>query len=78
VTTQRQFRLRSGEVVRLDEDGRLVLVSAPSGARKHLEEMAEGQYLRAWQMRQRHRERIEARRQSLDAAPAVPPEKRPV
>lgn len=78
MTTQRQLRLGSGEIARLDEDGRLVLVSAPSGARKRLEEMAEEQYLRAQQMRLRHRERIKTRRQSLDNEPAVPPEKRPI
>ena len=78
MTEPRYFRLPSKEVVRLDEDGRAILVSSPSAARDKLREMADNQYRQAKQMRQGHRDKIEARRQSQAANPSVPPEKRPI
>ena len=78
MTEPRYFRLQAKEVVRLDEDGRAILVSSPSASRDALREMSEGQYRQAKQMRQGHRAKIDARRQSLAADPAVPPEKRPI
>ena len=78
MTEPRFFRLPSQEVVRLDEDGRAGLVSSPSAARDKLQEMSIDQYRKAKRMRQAHRDKIEARRQSQAADPAVPPEKRPI
>ena len=78
MTEPRYFRLQSNEIVRLDEDGRAILVSSPSASRDTLREMSTDQYQKAKQMRQNHRVKIEARRQSLAANPSVPPEKRPL